>query len=155
MNLRSLAFAALLTFMPLQSAAWAQQLLDGATVDEIIIAARDYGSAARNIQPDGNPMISGRIDGIPYTVRFRNCVDTNGCADMNFRVGFLIKPSLDMINTWNRDKRFSKSYLDADGDAILEMDVVLAGGISKRNMLEVFSYWRLTLRQYTSFIGFE
>lgn len=155
MRLRPLAFAALIALATPQNQAWAQELLDGSTIDQIILAARDYGSAARNIQADGNPMIAGRIDGIPYTVRFRNCPDTNSCSDMNFRVGFLLKPPLETINTWNRDKRFSKSYLDADGDAILEMDVILGGGISRINMAEVFSYWRLTLRQYTSYIGFE
>lgn len=155
MRFGALALAILIVSAAPYSKGWAQELLDGSTIDRIIIAARDYGSAARNIQPDGNPMISGRIDGIPYTVRFRNCTDINNCSDMNFRVGFLVKPDIQTINAWNRDKRFSKSYLDADGDAILEMDVILGGGVSTRNMAEVFSYWRLTLRQYTSYIGFE
>ncbi len=135
-------------------AARAQDLVDGSDVEGIMRAARAYGSAALATQPDGNPMLSGRINGIPYSARLRNCT-ARDCADMNFRVGFMIKPTPEAINNWNRDKRFSKAYLDNAGDAILEMDVVLSGGVSPDNLGEVFAYWRLTLDQFSAYIGFR
>jgi len=145
-----IAFAVLL-MIPAVSA---QELVDGGRIDGIIQAARAYGSATMASQPDGNPMVSGRINGIPYSARLRNCV-ANNCADMNFRVGFLIKPTPELINSWNRDKRFAKAYLDDEGDAILEMDTVLSGGVSLANLHEVFAYWRLTLNQFSTYIGFR
>ncbi|MDR1041438.1 MAG: YbjN domain-containing protein [Deltaproteobacteria bacterium] len=33
------------------------------------------------------------------------------------------------INSWNRDYRYSRSYLDTDGDSVLELDLDFAGGI--------------------------
>ena len=132
----------------------AQELIDGAYIGGIVAVAREYGSATLTSQSDGNPMIAGQIDDIPYSLRLRNCFENSRCEDMNFRVGFLVKPTLESMNKWNREKRFSKAYLDVEGDAIIEMDTVLEGGVSKENMREVFSYWRLTLAQFTKHIGF-
>ncbi len=117
--------------------------------------ARNYGSATVTAQPNGNPKIIGKIDNIPYIIRFRNCAKPNLCQDMNFRVGFLIKPKADTINDWNKNKRFSKAYLDDENDAILEWDIIISGGISKENMDKNFAYWRLTLSQFTAHIGFK
>lgn len=148
-------FAVTILPQPVIAQKMSQKLVDGTNIDGVIAAARQYGSATRASQKNGNPMITGRIEGIPYTARFRNCPAPNTCEDMNLRVGFLIKPALESINTWNRDKRFTKAYLDADNDAILEMDVILHGGVSTENISEIFSYWRLSLDQFTAHIGFN
>ena len=53
------------------------------------------------------------------------------------------KWSVESMNTWNQEKRLTKAYLDADRDPTLEMDVVLAGGItldSIRETLALFDY---------------
>lgn len=147
--------SAVFLFIALTSnSAYTQELIDGAYIGGIISAAREFGSATLTSQTDGNPMIAGQIDDIPFSLRFRNCFDNANCEDMNFRVGFLVKPTLEQMNTWNRNKRFSKAFLDADGDAIIEMDIILKGGVSRENMREIFSYWRLTLAQFTKHIGF-
>lgn len=155
MTNKSAATILVLALLFAAPSAHAQTLVDGANIDGIVEAAREYGSATRASQPDGNPMIAGKIEGIPYFVRFRNCSGRDTCSDINIRVGFLVKPPIEAINAWNRDKRFSKAYLDAEGDAILEMDVVLVGGVSQDNMSEIFSYWRLALDQFTRHIGFK
>ncbi len=127
---------------------YAQGLIDGDDVDKIIFIARQYGSAVLAYQTDGNPKIVGQIDNIPYIIRFRNCADGQVCEDMNFRVGFLAKPPIDSINKWNKTKRFTRAYLDSEKDAILEMDIVIAGGISPESLDKIFSYWRLSLASF-------
>ena len=62
---------------------------------------------------------------------------------------------LDKINEWNRSKRFSRAYLDADGDAVVEMDLNLRGGVTRDNIEANFSNWRLILDQFTAHIGFK
>ncbi len=136
-------------------AIFAQNLIDGNNIDEIIFIARQYGSAALAYQADGNPKIIGRIDNIPYIIRLRNCTNEQICEDMNFRVGFLIKPSIELINKWNQTKRFTRAYLDNEKDAILEMDIVIDGGISSKNLDKIFSYWRLSLAAFTKHIEFK
>ncbi|MDR2197858.1 MAG: YbjN domain-containing protein [Deltaproteobacteria bacterium] len=42
------------------------------------------------------------------------------------------------INKWNKDKAFSKAYLDKEGDAFLELDLDLEGGVTEDNMLSFF-----------------
>ncbi len=143
----------LLAFAPLS--AFSQNLIDGSNIDEIVVTARQFGSATLSYQVDRNPKIIGKIDNIPYSIRFRNCSTQFICEDMNFRVGFLIKPTNETINKWNQTKRFSRAYLDNEGDAILEMDIILQGGISEANLSETFSYWRLSLAGFTSHIGFK
>ncbi len=132
-----------------------EALVDGRDVSGVVQAARAYGSAAAGAQPNGDPMISGRIDGLPYSVRFHNCVEDNACGDVNFRIGFEVKPELETINAWNRSKRFTRAYTDQAGDAILEMDAVLRGGVSPANMREVFAYWRIAIKQFAKHVGFE
>ena len=38
--------------------------------------------------------------------------------------------SLNKVNEWNKQKRFSRAYLDGDGDANVEWDIDLEGGVS-------------------------
>lgn len=134
----------------------AQDLVDGNSVDEILNLARGYGSASLETQSNGDPKITGKIEGVQYAVYFMNCTDNKACEDLNFYAGFLDnKPSLDTINAWNRDKRFGKAYLDSDEDAVIEFDVNLEHGISRDNMDAAFEVWSLILKQYTDYIGFK
>ncbi len=56
--------------------------------------------------------------------------------------------TLEKVNDWNKTKRFSRSYLDKDGDPVLELDLDLAGGITKSRFIDFlktcrtsFSVW--------------
>jgi hypothetical protein len=153
---KSYSLFLLLLFFSLQpTISFSQELITSSNLDQIIKIARNFGSATLAKQSDGAPMIIGKIDNIPYRLRFRNCTEQTICQDMNFRVGFLIKPNAEIINSWNKEKRFSKAYLDDDKDAIIEWDVVISGGISSQSLEKTFSYWRLTLSQFTKHIGFK
>lgn len=137
-------------------AAQAQTTLDGSQVDEILNIARGYGSATLEKQSSGDPKISGKIAGVTYQVFFMNCTNNTNCEDLNFYAGFLDnKPTLEVINAWNRDKRFGKAYLDSDLDAVVEFDLNLVHGVSRENLDSAFSLWTLILDQYTTYIGYK
>lgn len=136
--------------------AQAQSLIDGSQVDEILNAARGYGAATLDSQSNGDPKISGKIEGISYQVFFMNCTDNKDCEDLNFYAGFLDnKQTLEAINAWNRDKRFGKAYLDSDLDAVIEFDINLEHGVSQKNLDAAFSLWSLVLDQYATYIGYK
>lgn len=138
------------------SGAWAQTMVDGTNVDEIANVARGYGSVTLDKASNGDPMISGKIEGVSYYMFFRNCTDNTNCEDLNFYAGFLDnKQTMDAINAWNRDKRFGKAYLDSDLDAVIEFDVNVEYGISDKNLDSTFSVWSLILKQFADYIGFE
>jgi hypothetical protein len=113
------------------------------------------GTAA-SAQSNGDPKITGKIEGVSYQVFFMNCTDNANCEDLNFYAGFLDnKQTLEVINAWNRDKRFGKAYLDSDLDAVIEFDVNLENGVTRENLDAAFSLWSLILDQYTTYIGYK
>lgn len=136
--------------------AQAQAILDGSQVDEILNIARGYGSATLEKQSNGDPKISGKVEGVTYQVFFMNCTDNANCEDLNFYAGFLDnKQTLEVINAWNRDKRFGKAYLDSDLDAVIEFDLNLEHGVTQENLDAAFNLWTLILDQYTTYIGYK
>jgi hypothetical protein len=137
-------------------AAQAQTMIDGNSTDELLNIARGYGSATLEKQDSGDPKISGKIEGVTYQVYFMNCTENKDCEDLNFYAGFLDnKQTLEVINAWNRDKRFGKAYLDTDLDAEIEIDLNLEHGSSRDNADAAFSLWSLILDQYTTYIGYK
>lgn len=128
------------------------QVLGDAEVIRLIMA--DFGLPATiTTDGEGDPMVESRIDGTHYSVYFYQCETT--CASIQFSAGFdLDNPMpLEMVNQWNRDKRFGKLYLDSTGDPFIEMDIGLAGeGIGRRNFEDALDTWRIVLSDFRSFI---
>jgi Putative bacterial sensory transduction regulator len=155
MDFRAILAAVLLVGSSV-SGAWAQTMIDGTNVEQIANVARGYGSVTMDKASNGDPMISGKIEGVSYYLFFRNCTDNANCEDLNFYAGFLDnKQTMDALNAWNRDKRFGKAYLDSDLDAVIEFDVNVEYGISDKNLDSTFSVWSLILKQFADYIGFE
>ncbi|MEJ5187622.1 MAG: YbjN domain-containing protein [Breznakiellaceae bacterium] len=62
--------------------------------------------------------------------------------------------TLDEVNAWNRDHKFSRSYIDDENNLCLESDLCLTGGVTPdrlRSFLricrDVFAGWRSELFQ--------
>jgi hypothetical protein len=144
-----------LAFVLFSAAASAQEdMLDGGDVDTVLAVARSFGSAILESQRNGDPKIAGQIDQIRYALYFLNCTDHRECRHLNFYSGFAdAKPSLDAINSWNRENRFGRAYLDGVGDAAVEMDVNMAHGVSRENLEATFSVWRLVLGEFVRYIA--
>ena len=131
-------------------------IIDGDQLDEIVNVARGYGSATLEKQSNGDPKIAGKIKSVTYQIYFENCTDNANCEDLNFYAGFLDnKPTLEVINAWNRDKRFGRAYLDSDLDAVVEFDLNMEHGVSRANLDAAFSVWSLILDQFTTHIGYK
>ena len=43
---------------------------------------------------------------------------------------------MDKINAWNAGKRYSRSYLDEEKDPCLELDLDLAGGVTRERIVD-------------------
>lgn len=132
------------------------QALTAANTDEILNAARGYGSATLTAQSNGDPQITGKVDGITYQIYFRNCTDNKNCEDLNFYLGFLdLKPKFEVINDWNMNKRFSRAYLDQDKDAVVEMDLDMVKGVSAEYLDSQIGLWTLVVGQFADHVGFK
>ena len=134
----------------------AQTLITGTDTAEVLNAARGYGAASLTTQDNGDPQITGKINGISYQVYFRNCTNNADCEDLNFYAGFLdTKPTLETINDWNYNKRFSRAYLDQDKDACIEMDLDLVKGVTAEYLDAQFSVWSMIVTQFPEHVGFK
>ena len=136
--------------------AQAQTLITGNDTAEILNAARGYGSATLTTQSNGDPQITGKINGISYQVYFRNCTNGENCEDLNFYLGFLdLKPTLESINDWNFNKRFSRAYIDQDRDACVEMDLDLVKGVTAEYLDSQFGLWAMIVGQFAEHVGYN
>lgn len=55
----------------------------------------------------------------------------DGGKSLLFHTGFVdTETTLRHVNDWNRENRFSRSYISDDGDPILELDLDLDGGVT-------------------------
>lgn len=66
--------------------------------------------------------------------------------------GFTANCSLRQINEWNRTKRFSRAYIDDEGDPCVEADLDFEGGVSRDGVKEFIRTFRLSVRQFAKFL---
>lgn len=83
-----------------------------------------------------------QLDG--YTV-----VLFNEGENMQLYAGFKNKASLQQINEWNKSKRFSRAYVDDEGDAVIEADLDFAGGVTKDAIEEFIKTFRGSIQLFT------
>jgi hypothetical protein len=59
--------------------------------------------------------------------------------------------SLDRVNQWNKEKRFSRAYLDGDGDANVEWDIDLEGGVTMEAVREGIRTFNAVVQMFKSY----
>lgn len=128
-------------------------LVDATDPEEIVNIARGYGAATLGVDSVGDPQVTGRIDGNAYTIFFYGCTDGRDCTSLQFSSGWISdRVDMAMINMWNRENRFSRAYLDDDDDPIIEMDVNMEFGVSRRNFDDTFGVWSAVLSSFARHI---
>jgi hypothetical protein len=80
------------------------------------------------------------------------------CGVLTLSAGFTPEepPDLNLLNQWNRDRRFSRAFLDGEGAVWIESDLDLTGGVSLgavKAFLELFA--QEILPDFMEHIGFE
>lgn len=79
----------------------------------------------------------------------------NKGSNLQFYVSFKKKTTLPRINEWNAGKRYSRAYLDKQGDPVLESDLDLQGGVSYGALREFIDKWLKLVKLFTEHIGFQ
>lgn len=145
------AMLGVLTYAPTASA---QALIDATNPQAVFEVARGFGSAELTADNDGDPKITGRMEGIRYSVYFYGCRQNKGCKTVQFSASWSApgKFNLDQVNDYNRQKRFGKVYLDKDGDPVIQFDVNLQNGVSRGNLEETFDWWKTILVEFAKMI---
>ena len=61
--------------------------------------------------------------------------------------------TLETINEWNKNKRFSHAYLDKDNDPTIELDLDLDGGwVTEEHLMSFFRLTRLSMTKFKAHI---
>ncbi len=66
--------------------------------------------------------------------------------------GFRSQRPLEALNDWNREYRFTRAYLDQDGDVVLEMDLNLSGGVSLTNVRQFVWIFAVSVQTFVQFM---
>ncbi len=56
--------------------------------------------------------------------------------------------TLDKINAWNTNRRYGTAYIDKDGDPGLKMTTNIDYGVSKKNLVDSFSWWSKAMKAF-------
>ena len=112
--------------------------------------AQGYGSATLDKGADGDPEITGRINGTKYGVYFYGCTKGKNCDSIQFSAGWGggSRISLNALNEWNKNKRYGQAYLDKDGDPAIKYTVNLDYGVTRGNLDDTFNIWTIILKQF-------
>lgn len=147
-NSRILITVALL--IVLAGTATAQDLVDGSDPAVILEIAQGYGTAELSKDSVGDPMVSGRMSGINYVIFFYGCNDAGKeCNSLQFRAAWAADGMThELMNEWNRTKRFGKAYLNQEGNPRIEMNVNLDYGVSWDNLDDTFDWWRIAMEEF-------
>ncbi len=138
MRLRILAAALLgITFATIASASEVIERLDGRQVQTIL---GDLGFTGSEIDSDDDVIVN--MQG------YRVLILVGSDAGRSLMARFAVTgtgATLQTVNDWNRTKRYSRAYLDDEGDPILESDLDLEGGVDRKRVEDFFRTFNGTL----------
>jgi hypothetical protein len=141
-------FAATAIALSLAAPAHAQML--GNTPQDIVSVAQSFGSAQMEASNNGQPMMTGTIEGNNYGILMYGCED-GACDSLQFFATFTTQRNgLTLLNQWNEDQRFGAAYVARSGSVILHWSVNIDFGISRQNFADSFDIWRLTLAEFNN-----
>jgi Putative bacterial sensory transduction regulator len=110
------------------------------TKNELEKTLKEEGYAATSL-PDSKYVIKWKIEGVETFL----VVDPKGDC-IQFYVTCGNKMPAEKANAWNQDMKYSRTYINSDGDPSLCLDLDLAGGISRERLLDFLNTCKLSLK---------
>lgn len=120
--------AAAPTLAPVQRAAPGQ--VSVADPASLVAALQKAGYKAKLTYEEGKPEIESSAAGATFYLYFQNCESKDGCEDIMIQSAYdMAKDAVTLatINSFNRDNRWARAYLDDEDDPVLEFDLLFAG----------------------------
>ncbi|MFM5947885.1 MAG: YbjN domain-containing protein [Novosphingobium sp.] len=127
-----------------------------ADVDQIAAVMKADGKQAEIKTAKSERYVSAVAAGYTYAILPFGCDDAGkNCKSVQFFIAFNpdASPTLEAMNTYARENRWGRIYLDKDGDPALEFDVDLEqGGMSQALFLDNVAYWEAILAAYAKWV---
>lgn len=106
----------------------------------------------------GAPKIDTSVGGTSFIVYFFDCTNGSDCRAVQFHSSYEGEaPALETMNRWNRDYRYTRAFVTAEGNPALELDINLdsPGGMSRRLFLDSLDLYVSLLPQFERLIGWQ
>jgi len=140
------------------SRADAHELLAGVSEQEVAQTLLAKGLSVKSgADSFHEPLIESHAGNVRFYVYFYGCDQSRRCSNIQFRAGFSTHGGLSLarINDWSTRWRFGRLYLDPEGDAILDMDVDVARGVTGEQLGAQVERWLGTMQDAVGFIGWR
>jgi hypothetical protein len=117
--------------------------MTGARLNEILEAAGFQGG---KVDEDGGVLIRIASKPVYFTIGDdQESIQAHTAWMTNEKT----RPSADKMNDWNRTKRYSKVYFDADRDPVLQLDLDLAGGVTVARIKDFAATAQVSIKRFT------
>ncbi len=119
-------------------AAAIDDVVDTVSIEELAELMEGEGYA---VEVNNETFLQWKVDG--YRCQVFVADDSQA---VQFHVSFSDgNATLKKVNLWNATKRFSRTYLDEDGDPHLELDLDLAGGVTQERIVDYLRTCKVSL----------
>lgn len=144
-------FLAAMMTAALPTMAAAQDMITFADPDVLLEIAKGYGSAELGKDSGGDPLITGRLQGMRYSVFFYGCKDGANCRSIQFSAGYTDDFSLEKANEWNVKYRWLRA--SSDNGSTFKMDIDLTGGVTRTYVDAQFERWDSFVTDIKDFVA--
>ncbi len=122
---------------PTRAAMLLEKVIESITVDELIELMEGEGYA---VETHKLGFLQWKIEGFRCQLFIADDAEA-----LQFHVSFGDgNATLQKVNDWNATKRFSRTYLDDEGDPHLELDLDLAGGVTEARIKDYLRTCRVS-----------
>jgi hypothetical protein len=128
----------------------AVQIHESVSIDELAEVLREAGYRVTPAGQEGQVQLMSASQGIGFAVRFGNRTAEEGrIYDFTFGCVMQVEGELppELVASWARTKRFARLYAQAPF-LVLEMDVVVSGGVSARYLTSMTSLWDRLMQEF-------
>lgn len=140
------------------AAAEAIEMLAEFEVDRVVDMLDDMGQSVTIDRDDGDPVLhldASVVGADTLRVKFL-CNDfSEQCEDLVFVAEYKRKKPLPLrrLNSWNQEYRWTRAYLDDDGQAVLEMDLNAEGGIGAKSLRILTNTYMSIAEDFAEFVA--
>ena len=107
----------------------------------------------RGEDDDGDPKFDFKLATYDVVLYFYGC-EAEGCTSLRIYAGFPTTPSQETILEWGRNKRYATAYLNKDGRARLDSDLIVKGGVTLGAVEAFILNFRDRLGEFAEHIDF-
>ncbi|CAB3761146.1 YbjN domain-containing protein [Paraburkholderia solisilvae] len=124
--------------------------IEAVSVDQLADIFKSAGYRVTPAEQNGVVQLMSASQGVGFAVRFGNATAEVGkFLDFTLSCALQVQGELpaEIVAGWNRTKRFARLWEQAPF-LVLEMDVVVAGGVSERNLRSLIELWDRLIREF-------